>query len=79
VARDARNHAVAREPAIVEQLPPELDLFRRQRVLVRDRHVEIQPERNSQGCNEKQPDKRHFRFQISEFRFQIDFEGQIVA
>jgi hypothetical protein len=48
-----RDGAVARQAAVVEQPPSELDLFVRNRIVLRDRHIEIQSQRNRERCNEQ--------------------------
>jgi hypothetical protein len=50
VAGRAGDRAVSREAAIVEQLPPELDFVNRDRILLRDRHVKVQSQRNDEHC-----------------------------
>lgn len=48
VAGRAGDRSVAREAAVVEQPPPQLDFFRRERIVLRDRNVDVQ----SQGDGE---------------------------
>jgi hypothetical protein len=48
VAGGAGERPIAREARVVEQLLPELDALRGQRVFLRDRQIEVQAQRN---CN----------------------------
>src|ERR1051326_517234 len=46
VARCAGHRSIARKAAVEEQPPPQLDLLRGKRVLLRHRQIQIQPKRN---------------------------------
>jgi len=58
VTRRAGTRALAGQQAIREQAPAECDLLRRQRIVLRDRHVEIQSQRNDQHEREE-PGRHH--------------------
>jgi hypothetical protein len=55
VTRCTGDAAVAREAAIVEQPPPKLYFAGGDRILLRDRHIEVESERNHERQRE-QPD-----------------------
>ena len=55
VTRAARDGAIAREAAILEESPPEFDVLSRERILVRHRHIEIQTQRDRDD-QRQQPD-----------------------
>ena len=46
VTGSARESVVAREDGVEEEPPPQRDLLPRQRIVLRHRHIQVQPQRN---------------------------------